>query len=151
MARKSWIMGAALALAALAIPAAAHVERPTEFPPGLGSVPTYRTTGPLLLVCKGKKTANAIEELPKGLERRNERWHERCQDRGYHNLQAAIDHVVEQGSRIKILPGIYRELPTSGPVGPDCAGLETQRPLSYEEQVRCPHVDNLVTILGDSA
>src|SRR5688572_2092153 len=109
MPRRSLITAAALALAALAAPSAAHVERPTQFPPGLGSVPTYRKTGPLLLVCKGKKTARAIDKLPSGLERRNERWHARCKDHGYRNLQAAVDHVVEQGSRIKILPGIYRE------------------------------------------
>ncbi|MGH2710548.1 MAG: right-handed parallel beta-helix repeat-containing protein [Actinomycetota bacterium] len=127
------------------------MERPSEFPPGIGSVPTYRTTGPLLLVCKGKKTARAIDKLRRGLERRNERWHARCQDHGYRNLQAAVDHVTEQGSRIKILPGVYHEKPTSGSPQGACADLEMQRPLSYEEQVACPHVDNLVSIFGDSA
>lgn len=151
MVRKALILLAAVSLSGLSSPVGAHVERPTKFPPGLGSVPTYRTSGPLLLVCKGLKTAKAIEKLPRGLERRNERWHAKCQDHGYRNLQAAIDHVTQQGSRIKILPGIYRELPTAGQVGPDCASLETQRPLSYEDQVRCPHVDNLVSIFGDSA
>jgi hypothetical protein len=151
MVRKAWILGAALALASLSTPAGAHVERPSKFPPGPGSVPTYRTSGPLLLVCKGLKTAKAIRKLPKGLERRNERWHARCQDHGYRNIQAAIDHVTEQGSRIKILPGVYRESPTAGPPQGACAELETRRPLSYEEQVQCPHLDNLISIFGDSA
>jgi hypothetical protein len=150
MARRPLILLVVFSLAALSSPAGAHVERPAKFPPGLGSVPTYRTSGPLLLVCKGLKTAKAIRKLPRGLERRNERWHAQCQDHGYRNLQAAIDHVKEQGSRIKILPGRYRELPTAGKVGSDCAGLEMQRPLSYEDQYRCPHVDNLVSIFGDS-
>jgi hypothetical protein len=149
--RRTLILAAAVAMAAFPTPASAHVERPTEFPLPPGEVPTYRTSGPSLLVCKGKKTARAIDKLPKKAERRNERLHERCKDRGFRNLQAAVNSVTQQGSRILILPGIYRELPTSGPVGPDCASLEMQRPLSYEEQLQCPHVDNLVGIFGDSA
>jgi hypothetical protein len=151
MSSKTWIVVAALVLGVLNAPVSAHVERPSQFPPGLGSVPTYRKSGPLLFVCRGRKTAKAIRKLPRGLERRNERWHAKCQDHGYRNLQAAVDHVVEQGSRIKILPGIYREKPTQAEPTGACADLATQRPISYEQQLQCPHLDNLVSILGDSA
>lgn len=150
MARKTWLVFAALSLAVLPAPASAHVERPTQFPAPPGEVPTYRTSGPSLLVCKMKRTAKAIDKLPRRLERRNDRLHKRCKDHGYRNLQAAVDAVRVQGSRIRILPGIYREIPTAGPVGADCAGLESQRPLSYEDEFRCQHVNNLVGIFGDS-
>ena len=150
MPRRTWIVVAALALSTFGSPSLAHVERPSEFPLPPGEVPTYRTTGPTLIVCKGRITKRAIEKLPRRAERRNQRLHERCKDHGYRDLQAAVNDVTQQGSRILILPGIYRELPTSGPVSADCAGLETKRPLSYEDSFRCPHVDNLVTIFGDS-
>ena len=151
VSRKAAVLLVALVLLALPAPGRAHVERPTEFPAAPGEVPTYRKGGPTLLVCKRAKTARRIDKLPRKSERRNERLHDRCKQHGYRNLQAAVDNVREQGSRILILPGVYRELPTAGPVGSDCAGLERQRPLSYEEQLRCPHVDNLVAIFGDGA
>lgn len=150
MLRKVGVLASVLALAILGSPSFAHVERPAEFPAPPGEVPTYRTTGPTLIVCKGRITKRAIEALPKRAERRNERLHDRCKDQGFRDLQAAVDAVTVQGSRILILPGIYRELPTAGPVSAECAGLETQRPLSYEDEFRCPHVDNLVGIFGDS-
>lgn len=151
MARRTLILAAAVALAAFPAPADAHVERPTEFPAEPGEVPTYRTTGPSLLVCRGKPTARAIEALPRKLERKNERLHDRCKKNGYRNIQAAVEHVTQQGSRIRVLPGTYREKPwTAAPTG-DCAGLESERPLSYEQQLQCPHVDNLIAIFGDSA
>lgn len=151
VSRKTTILGAVLLLAALSWPANAHVERPSEFPAPPGEVPTYRKGGPTLLVCKRRATARLIQLLPVKAERRNERLHDRCRKRGYRNLQAAVDDVTQQGSRILLLPGVYRELPTAGPVGPECSDLESQRPLSYEDEVRCPHVDNLVGIFGDSA
>src|SRR5687768_14309270 len=150
MARRALILATAVVLAAFASPSLAHVERPTEFPLPPGEVPAYRTTGPTLIVCKGRITKRAIEALPKRAERRNELLHERCKEHGFRDLQAAVNAVTEQGSRILMLPGVYRELPTAGPVSADCASLENERPLSYEAELRCPHVDNLVGIFGDS-
>jgi hypothetical protein len=40
---------------AYAEPAAAHDERPTRTLDGKGSVPVYRTDGPVILVCKADK------------------------------------------------------------------------------------------------
>jgi hypothetical protein len=139
-----------LAAVLAATPTSAHVERPIQFPEEPGEVPAYRKGGPTLLVCKGKKTERRIERLPKRFERRNERLHERCREDGFRHIQAAVDHVKRQGTRILILPGVYREGPWAGPPPPECADLESQRPLSYEDQFRCPGVDNLVSIFGDS-
>ena len=131
-------------------PASGHIERPIQFPEEPGEVPAYRTGGPKLLVCKRKATVRAIEQLPKKVERRNERLYERCRKNGFRHIQAAVDHVTKQGTRILILPGTYKERPSAVPPGPGCEGLEGQRPLSYEDQMRCPGVDNLVSIFGDS-
>jgi hypothetical protein len=46
--------------------AAAHEERPVQFPSGLGSVPVYRTSGPTLVVCKPDSLARAAK-YPKAL------------------------------------------------------------------------------------
>lgn len=140
-----------LALGLPLSPARAHVERPTEFPAAPGEVPTYRTAGPSLLVCKGKWTAKAIEALPRKLEEENERLHRRCKEDGYHNIQAAVEHVTKQGSRIRVLPGVYREKPWAGEPTGACADLASQRPISYEQSLQCPHLDNLIAIFGDSA
>ncbi|MGH2685515.1 MAG: right-handed parallel beta-helix repeat-containing protein, partial [Actinomycetota bacterium] len=130
--------------------ATAHVERPAVFPEAPGEVPAFRKGGPTLLVCKRKATLRKIQKLPNKAERRNERLYEECREDGYRHIQAAVDHVTKQGSRIMILPGTYRERPSAGPPPAECAGLEGQRPLSYEDQRRCPGVDNLISIFGDS-
>ena len=140
-------------IAVLLVPgvAGSHVERPIQFPEEPGETPAFRKGGPTLLVCKRKATFKAIQQLPKKAERRNERLYEECREDGYRHLQAAVDHVRKQGSRIMLLPGVYRERPSAGAPPAECAGLESQRPLSYEDQFRCRGVDNLVSIFGDSA
>ena len=131
--------------------ARAHVERETEFPPEPGAVPTYRKGGPTLLVCKAKRTLRRIHKLPKKAERRNLRLYDKCRDGGFRHIQAAVNNVKRQGTRILVLPGVYRERPYGRAPTGDCEGLEAERPLSYEQQVRCPGVDNLISIFGDSA
>jgi hypothetical protein len=134
-----------LGLALLALPAGAHSERPTEFPAEPGEVPAYRTSGPTLVVC-APDSASRIAKLPAGLRTANTELLGGCQ---FHSIQDAIDAVTEQGSRILLLPGVYREEENAGPPKGQCGGLDPQGILSYEEHLRCPHVQNLIAILGD--
>ena len=129
--------------------ATAHLERPSQFPDGTGSVPAYRTTGPELLVCK-PDSAQRIAKLPPASRTRNVELLARCRRDGFQHLQAAIDAVAERGTRILMLPGVYQEEPSRAALPAECAPLAGKHPLSYEEQVACPHVENLVAFFGDS-
>ncbi|MBI4260263.1 MAG: right-handed parallel beta-helix repeat-containing protein, partial [Actinobacteria bacterium] len=140
-----------LVLAALVLlpgTALAHEERPSQFPSGQGSVPEYRTTGPYLLVCK-PDSRERISGYPRNLRRQNLALLGECRRRGFEHVQQAVDAVREPGTRILVLPGVYREEPSLGPLSPECAALEDERPLSYEQQAACPHTDNLIAIFGD--
>lgn len=141
-------IAAVLALALLVPGVQAHVERPAGFPSGKGHVPKYRASGPYLVVCK-PETPQRIARLPAALREYNERLYRECAADGYAHLQAAIDAVKQAGTRILIQPGIYREEPSLAKLSDDCRALEDRRPLSYEEQQACPHLDNLVAIFGD--
>jgi hypothetical protein len=134
-----------LLLALVALPAGAHSERPTEFPAEPGEVPEYRTSGATLVVC-AEDSASRIAGLPAAFRTANTELLGRC---GYNSIQDAVDAVREQGSRILILPGVYREEEHAEPPRGQCAALDPQGILSYEEQLRCPHVQNLIAILGD--
>ncbi|HEX9823900.1 MAG TPA: right-handed parallel beta-helix repeat-containing protein [Actinomycetota bacterium] len=138
-----------LTIAAVA-PVSAHEERPTQFPSGNGSVPRYRKSGPALLVCKGARTLRLIEGLPSAARARNLQLYEECRDDGYRHIQAAVDAVRRVGSRILILPGVYREQPYRKPPTGECAALvDKGSPLTYEEQKACPSVANLISFFGD--
>lgn len=137
------------ALVGLPVPASAHAERDVTFPSGEGSVPTYRRSGPALLVCKGRHTLERIRRLPGRHRERNLRLYERCREDGHRHIQDAVDAVRTRGTRILLLPGVYREQPTAGPPTGACADLEERGILPYEDQQRCPHVQNLIAILGD--
>jgi len=128
--------------------AAAHLERPARFPSGDGTVPVYRTTGPYLVVCK-PDSLERIAQLPKELRAANQQLFAECQRHGFQHIQAAIDAVTVAGTRILIQPGIYREQPSLKPLSPGCTGLAGQPVLSYEQQVACRHLQNLIAILGD--
>lgn len=172
----------AVVLAALpltAAPAAAHAERDATFPTGAGGVPEYRFEGPTLVVCK-PDTAQRLAVLPEALRIRNAALLADCE---HEHLNAAIAAVEEQGTRILVLPGIYREEPyTLDAIPPECQGVGTvPQPedqigaiplplatemddpgqdegsndraslvLTYEEQVACPYLQNLIPIFGDS-
>ncbi|HEX8100689.1 MAG TPA: right-handed parallel beta-helix repeat-containing protein [Actinomycetota bacterium] len=130
--------------------ATAHEERPSQFPDGTGSVPKYRQSGPSIVVCKNS-SARRIRQLPAALRSYNQQLFARCQ---YHDIQAAVDAVTKQGTRILVLPGVYSEKPSTAPLSEECAPLADKRangdgPLTYEEQKRCPHVENLIGIFGD--
>jgi hypothetical protein len=149
MHRRALALFAAAILLATAGPVGAHQERPTEFPPEPGQVPKYRRSGPALLVCNST-SAPRIERLGGRAEGRNERLLGGCREDGYRTIQAAVDHVRRRGSRILILPGVYRERRWARPAEGECAGLADDTILSYGEHRRCPHVQNLIAILGDS-
>jgi hypothetical protein len=131
--------------------AGAHEERPSQFPEPPGRVPEYRTGGPTLVVCR-QDTAQRIQALPSGLRQKNVRLLQECRQDGFRNIQAAIDHVEQPGTRILIQPGIYRERPSLEPQTGRCAGLEQRsEPLTYRQHKVCPHVQNLIAIMGDSS
>src|SRR5262249_898021 len=147
-------LGALLALGLGEQAASAHDERPTRALDGGGSVPTYRTQGPALLVCKtdksdfDRRTAGFSAELKAANE---VRWAE-CQKSGYRDLQAAVDAAVVPGTNIKVLPGLYREEPSLLPPSANCAQLAGLRKsalyqydvLTLQQQTDCPHNQNLV-------
>jgi hypothetical protein len=144
---------ALLAAAALLVPAgtaSSHEERPSEFPPEPGVVPHYRRSGPALLVCNATSPPR-IEKLGGRIGRRNQELLDECREDGYRTVQAAVNHVRHKGSRILILPGIYRERRWAGPPEGACADLADQPILSYGQHRQCPHLQNLVAILGDSS
>lgn len=148
----------AIALAlTLVVPttASAHLERPTTFPdPVRGAVPSYRTSGPQLVVCRPDSPAR-IARLPAAARARNEALLGQC---GYQDIQAAVD-AAANGTRILVLPGVYREEPSRASPSPDlrCAALMAPgaaRPdrlvATYEYQLRCPNDHNLVAVVGDT-
>jgi hypothetical protein len=152
---------ATVALATVAIlgltmaPAAAHEERRSEPPSGSGTVPTYRQTGPQILVCKSDQAdfQRRIASFPADLRRRNLKLFEQCQAKGMRNVQEAVE-AATSGTRILVLPGVYREAPSlSAPSGP-CSSLDAPvadlgyQILSWAQQVACPHNQNLIAVLG---
>jgi hypothetical protein len=140
----------AIALALLVLSpgtALAHAEREVEFPPGNGSVPKASNRGPSLVVCT-QKSDDLIENLSGAVRERNEKLLDRCK---YRSVQTAINHVKEQDSRILILPGTYREMKTLKKDLPaECEDLKDVAILEYEQQKKCPTLQNIITIFGDS-
>lgn len=139
---------AAVGLVSLLFPvlAIAHSERPSTFPSGAGEVPTYRTTGPALVVCKPDSAA-LIDALPEPAKTRNLELLSQC---GFENIQDAVNAVTQQSSRILVLPGLYLEEPYAAKPTGDCSSVPANGPLSYETHFRCPTAQNIITILGDS-
>ena len=146
-----------LVVTAVAAPAVAlaHIERPTTFPDSTrGSVPTIRTGGNSLVVCKPDSRVR-IERL-KGLIR--ERNRELLRTCVYRHIQQAVD-AATNGARILVLPGVYREEPSrQAPADdPRCAELKVEVPdvagltvPGYAYHRRCPNAHNLIAIVGDS-
>jgi hypothetical protein len=140
------------------LPAAAHDERPVRTLDGSGSVPVYRTEGPTLLVCKTDKAAfdQAIAGFPADLKAQNEALWTQCQANGYRHLQAAVDAATLPGTIIKLLPGRYQEEPSLAPATGACESLTGLRKsalykydvLTLQQQIDCPHNQNLVAIIN---
>ncbi|MFC7306902.1 right-handed parallel beta-helix repeat-containing protein [Streptomyces monticola] len=139
-----------------ASPALAHEERPVSFPDGSGSVPEYREGEPDLLVCKSDRDAfeRRISGFPEPLRKRNLKLFDRCLDQGHRHLQQAVDAVDRPGMTIAVLPGRYEEEPSRPKPTGACARLKAPdsalgyQILSYAQQKRCPHNQNLVAIIG---
>ncbi|MGH2807005.1 MAG: right-handed parallel beta-helix repeat-containing protein [Actinomycetota bacterium] len=154
-------LGAGLALAMIATTAFAHAERETEFPDGTGEVPTYRPmiATPNLVVCKDDSRARIRDISDRKLRAINLRLLRRCD---YSHIQDAVFDLKRRGSTIYILPGVYEEDPYRAT--PKCAANlaqddgegkgdeESQNApvLTYEEQLECPHAQNLIGIFGDT-
>ena len=164
--RRVLIALAMAALAAVMLPALAlgHPERKTFFPDHTkGSVPQYRTSGPSLVVCK-KDSRRRIRRLLDGaIEKKNLALLKRCK---FEHIQAAVD-AATNGTRILLLPGVYREEPSRAAPqdDPRCADMRetpqkdqiggVEDPTagssagSYEFHRNCPNAENLITIAGD--
>ena len=136
---------AALSLAGLA-PAAAHEERESVFPPGTGTVPTYRpmdSGAPRLVVCK-KESGRLIAKMNDPvLKAKNQQLLGECR---FRHIQAAVDAVTTRGTNIYVLPGVYREEPSWNP---PCAQGYDGGVVDYDLIVSCGEVINLVTVAGD--
>lgn len=128
------------------LPASAHEERETFFPEPPGEVPTYRdkVEEPFLVVCKDD-SAERIREMRGRLRGLNQRLLAQCD---HEHIQAAVDAVSEPGTTIYVLPGTYREEPSRVPPSPECAPMADDE-LTYAEQLACPHLQNLITVMGD--
>jgi hypothetical protein len=148
-----------VAVAALAFwpsAAAAHYERKVTFPDGTGTVPSYRTSGPHLVVCKDDAAdfERRIAAFPSALQESNRQLYTECLRSGYRDLQAAVDHVGVAGMTILVLPGTYLEEPSLAREADACYEMQSPRVkagyqiLSYEQQKACPHQQNLVGIFG---
>ncbi|GAB3153055.1 hypothetical protein GCM10027290_45260 [Micromonospora sonneratiae] len=160
MATSTRIIGTAVLLLlvlAPSAPASAHAERDPVYPDGTGSVPTYRTDGPRLLVCKDDPAdfATRIAGFPTEVRTRNQELFAECRRSGYRHIQTAVNAVRLPGTRILVLPGTYREEPSLAPQTAACASLDAPmagnqlyQVLSFEQQRNCPHVQNLVAVIG---
>jgi len=125
----------------------------------LGSVPKYKRSGPSLVVCKSDSRARIRKQLSGRAERRNLALLKRCD---YRDIQAAVN-AAENGTRILVLPGVYREEPSRRVAEPaeafsgdyqeyDAPGYQDSgkvRVPSFEYQRKCPNAQNLIAIIGD--
>jgi hypothetical protein len=135
--------GSAISLLALVLVplALGHPEHPTLFPTvaqaKAGGVPTYRTSGPFVVVCQPDSRPRLLAEWPtrrfrtRGGKRTpvyaaalryRLRLLARCR---FHSIQAAVNHA-RSGYRVLIMPGVYTEpasraVPVGGYHRPPCA------------------------------
>lgn len=136
----------------------AHDEREVTLPDGSGSVPEYRTAEQAtetLLVCGSDADdfGQRIANFPDDLKQENDALFQQCQDDGFTSIQDAVDAVSQPGANIYLLPGIYTEEASRERLSEECAALDGDEPgdyqvISYEQQVQCPHTQNLIAILG---
>lgn len=89
--------------------AAAHEERPAEFPKGQGKVPKFLgyDNPRSRVVCKGAASERRIKAMPAGLaKKRSLRLLERCE---FHSIQDAVRSIKKRQTSIYVLPGVYEE------------------------------------------
>ena len=159
------------------VAASAHPERPTAFPvvngvPPTTEVPTYRSSGPSVVVCKPDSASRLKKEFKsdKRVLKSRMKTLKRCK---FADIQAAINQA-KSGYRVLIMPGVYDEMPSravpfgtyhEGPCANDYALTEGFRqsqpppvgPRSNDPpvrpnrnfQVKCPNSRNLIAVIGD--
>jgi hypothetical protein len=146
--------GLMVALVALALPSGAfgHAERETTFPdPNQGDFPQFHSaTTPSIVVCK-KDTKQRIADFDPDVRQQNMRLLRRCR---FANIQRAID-TARNGMTIYVMPGLYKERPSTGPPPPGCEGIYNQVQqgnivLTYDQERQCPHAKNLIAVMGDT-
>ena len=106
-------------------PAAAHEERPAEFPDGTGEVPTYLgLDNPRHRIVCAPESAERIAAMPEGhLKMRNQELLAEC---GFGSIQTAINSIEEQNTSVYILPGVYEERQwAEAPRSERCSDLRT--------------------------
>lgn len=146
-----------------------RVSARPEYRPLLNAQGQPSLQTPRLVVCKkpgqegvasGKDSSALIARQPAGgLRKANEALLKECR---FEHLQAAVNAVATRGTTIYVLPGIYREEPSIRALEQNfgarhaqdrdfCKAVVARGPgqLSYEEQFRCPHIQNTVAIFGD--
>src|SRR5690554_887035 len=153
-------VAAGIVLTLFAPIAVAHEEREVDLPDGTGSVPEHRAPDEAtetLLVCgaDAAEFEERIADFPADLRQRNLDLVEPCQDGGLRTIQGAVDAVSGPGPNIYLLPGEYHEEPSRPEPTGECADLDrpwangdTYQVLEYDDQVRCPHNQNLIMIAG---
>lgn len=150
-----------------------HSERASFFPDHTkGSVPKYRTSGPSLVVCKSDSRRRIRRLLDGAVEQKNLSLLRRCK---FEHIQAAVN-AASNGTRILVLPGVYKEEPSTRVPNPDprCQGDEFFAPEgegdepgglgvtpgeegggtrggepNYRYHRTCPNAQNLIAITGD--
>lgn len=140
------LLASALLLVLTAVPGLAHEERESRFPPGDGTVPTYRPfdpDAPRLVVCKDDSPSRIQAMQDPEVRSFNEGLLPECE---FEHLQAAVDAVETAGTNIYVLPGQYREEPSWDP---PCADDYDGGVVDYPLIVSCGEVINLVTVAGD--
>jgi len=136
----------ALLLVGGATSALAHDERASTFPTGTGTTPTYRpydASKPHLVVCKPTSAAAINAMTDPAVKALNKKLLPQC---AFQHMQAAVDAVTAQGTNIYVLPGTYREEPSSAP--PCTAGYD-ETAVEYARIVTCGELVSQVTIAGD--
>lgn len=140
-------VGLVMALLGAAGAALAHAEREASFPDGTGDVPAYRPmiAEPNLVVCADDSRARIKKISDRELRTQNLQLAAKCR---FENIQDAVNAVSKKGATIYVLPGVYREEPYR--TDPPCDGEFEDNILSYEQQMSCPHAQNLIGIFGDA-
>lgn len=136
--------------------AATHQERNGGVLAGSGAVPRYHSSGPQVLVCNTNRAdfMRRVAGFPPAIRSENLALFGRCQAHGVRTVQDAVNDARSSGTRVRILPGAYREAPSLAAPSPACAALArrvreySEQVLPWREQVACPNTQNLIAVLG---
>jgi len=118
-------------------PAAAHEERPAQFPDGTGHRPSFLGyDNPRQRVVCQRDSADLVAAMPEGaVKSRNEGLLGSCR---FRSIQDAIDSVRRPRTSVYVLPGTYRETEhASAERSEYCSHLQTEStsPLPFSEYI----------------